>query len=208
MLKYFIYYFEQELHSLNKKIFIKNILEISKEKNSLIDETLINALKVVTPTDLFFDKSKNMNFNQNNSYFNYNFQEESLKFKFEVYEKLSSHYVDFKNNLTSNEIIALNSFILYKQFKITETDKNIGITVSTHRVYNELAFEHLKNDTIYSQINNLTLTEINNKIKTKIETLLIDAHINKKLAKHLIIDDDKVRFGKFRLMPKIHKSML
>ena len=206
MLKYFIYYFEQELHSLNKKIFIKNISEISKEKNSLIDETLINALKVVTPTDLFFDKSKNMNFNQNNSYFNYNFQEESLKFKFEVYEKLSSHYVDFKNNLTSNEIIALNSFILYKQFKITETDKNIGITVSTHRVYNELAFEHLKNDTIYSQINNLTLTEINNKIKTKIETLLIDAHINKKLAKHLIIDDDKVRFGKFRLMPKIHKS--
>ena len=78
-----------------------------------------------------------MNSNRSNFTFsNFNFQEESLNFKFEIYEKLSNHFMEFRNNLTNSEIRALNSFISDKQFKIVETDKNIGITVCKHEIYN------------------------------------------------------------------------
>ena len=144
--------------------------------------------------------------NKIHSFFNYRFQEESLNFKFEIYEKLSTHFVNFKNNLSPKEITALYSFVNYKQFKVTETDKNIGITVSTHQVYNDLALKHLQDTNIYSKIDNLNIFEINTLIKNSIDYLLTEKHITKKLSNAIIIDNNSVKFGKFRLMPKLHKS--
>ena len=107
-----------------------------------------------------------MNSNRSNFTFsNFNFQEESLNFKFEIYEKLSNHFMDFRNNLINSEIRALNSFISDKQFKIVETDKNIGITVCKHEIYNCLALEHLQDENIYSKIHDLSIIDINIRIK-------------------------------------------
>jgi len=208
LFKYFIHQFERELICLNKKIFIKNIAEPPRDQvaSQFIDPLLIPAQNN-SPYDLFFDKSRNSMYNNKiHSFFNYRFQEESLNFKFEIYEKLSTHFVNFKNNLSPKEITALYSFVNYKQFKVTETDKNIGITVSTHQVYNDLALKHLQDTNIYSKIDNLNIFEINTLIKNSIDYLLTEKHITKKLSNAIIIDNNSVKFGKFRLMPKLHKS--
>ena len=148
-----------------------------------------------------------MNSNRSNFTFsNFNFQEESLNFKFEIYEKLSNHFMEFRNNLTNSEIRALNSFISDKQFKIVETDKNIGITICKHEIYNCLALEHLQHEKIYSKIHDLSIIDINIRIKTQIDSLFTEQKINKKLSNSIIIDNKFVKFGKFRIMPKLHKS--
>jgi len=114
---------------------------------------------------------------------------------------------DFKNNLSAVQISALRLFSRHKQFKIVEADKNIGIVILTHNTYNELASEHLSDRNIYEEMNNISIEKINNDIKTEILKLSKDNHINsKRILNNLFVKNDLVKFGRFRLMPKLHKS--
>ena len=77
-----------------------------------------------------------------------------------------------KNNLSKDEIVSLKSFCRSKPFKIVETDKNTGIAVLSHKLYDSIVSKNLSNDKVYDKIDNLDIITMNKQLKTKIEFLL------------------------------------
>ena len=129
--EHFLIHFNDQMLNLNKKIFIvKDFLRRTNGTFSVMSNFKNDKQSEDNSYQNFFIKSRNKN-----DFFNLNINEEVLEFQLNVYKKLSKLTLEIKNNLTLNEISALKEYIRIKPFKIVETDKNTGIAIISHQLY-------------------------------------------------------------------------
>lgn len=198
LVKNFISNFDSELNKLNSKIFLQKMRLNNNTSNVILNSSNLSD----DPYSSFLNKSHKSSLSSNLL-----IEKEALDLKYEIYNQLSKIFFDFKNNLSAPQISALRNFSRHKQFKIVEADKNIGIVILTHNTYNDLAIEHLSDRNIYEELNNISIAQINSEIKSKLLKLFKDNHINsQRILNNLFVRNDLVKFGRFRLMPKLHKS--
>ncbi len=201
LVKNFISNFDSELNKLNSKIFLQKMRLNNNTSNVILNSNQSSNLSD-DPYSSFLNKSHKSSLSSNLL-----IEKEALDLKYEIYNQLSKIFFDFKNNLSAPQISALRNFSRHKQFKIVEADKNIGIVILTHNTYNDLAIEHLSDRNIYEELNNISIAQINSEIKSKLLKLFKDNHINsQRILNNLFVRNDLVKFGRFRLMPKLHKS--
>jgi len=96
-------------------------------------------------------------------------------------------------------------YLFEKPFLIIPCDKNIGFALIKNELYIELANEHLLDNVItYRKLDNNPLKITIDGIKEELVKLYNNGHISKLLFDKIKFDNCKL--GKFKLMPKIHKS--
>jgi hypothetical protein len=200
--EHFLIHFNDQIVNLNKKIFIvKDFLRRTENTTLVISDNIQDKNFEENVYHDFFKKSQNKN-----DFINFNVNEEVLDFQLNVYKKLSKLSIEIKNNLTMDEFFALKEYIRFKPFKIVETDKNTGIAILSHELYDSLMSKNLNNDKVYEKIDNKDIKMINIELKSKIDFLLQNNHISQRLATNVLLNNDLTRFGKIRFMPKLHKQ--
>ena len=128
---------------------------------------------------------------------------ETTEFKFSFYKDVCLDISKFTNNISKNEINLIRNYRKYKPFKIVECDKNIGMCIVSHEIYNELATSHLSSST-YEAIAFNPLSESIDNIYTVLSELFSRKHISKRLFNRLLVKDAKL--GRFRILFKLHKA--
>ena len=180
------------LHSNHKICFFKNKSMKNKSDfftSKITDEIIDNTLE-----------------NIKNSYHKcYPIQYETLKFEFEFFKIYSNIKFDYKlNNITPEQYKTIKHFIKFKPFKITECDKNIGVSILSNELYDELCLEHLNNNLYFKFIENSPLLDSIYDINDILLDLKINKNISSKLYKKSQILSAKA--GNFRILTKLHKS--
>ncbi len=134
-----------------------------------------------------------------------NLQQETLVFRDLIIKSLTRNTFADKKNLSETQISVLNRFCREKPFMIVPCDKNIGFALIKKNLYIDLALEHIMgNEITYKRLNKNPLKDTIDSIKKEILSLFNAGHISKQLFDKFKFDNCKL--GKFKLMPKIHKS--
>ncbi len=134
-----------------------------------------------------------------------NLQQETLVFRDLIIRSLSKNKFKDLRNLSDAQISVLNMYLFEKPFLILPCDKNIGFALIKKDLYIELANEHLlSNDITYCKLNYNPLKLTIDGIKKDMVSLYNNGHISKRLFDKIKFDNCKM--GKFKMMPKIHKS--
>jgi hypothetical protein len=100
----------------------------------------------------------------------------------------------------------MNKFKTEKNFKIIDCDKNIGVCFIDYKLYNQFAIHHLNNKEVYLKLKQNPLKEVIGLIENKLNFLVRNNHISKKIFTHLVNKNSKL--GTFRLLAKLHKDAL
>ena len=100
----------------------------------------------------------------------------------------------------------LKIFKKEKPFKVLELDKNIGSAIISNKLFLEIAFNNLNNFVTYEKIDFNPLDKINRNISLNLFNLQEKKLISKKLINKLYNDKYEYKLGKFRYLPKLHKS--
>ena len=95
----------------------------------------------------------------------------------------------FKPNLNKLQIQCLFKFIKEKPFKILDTDKNVGSAIISNDLYDQLAFNHLNDKSIYSEIEVNPLQPTISKINFSLNQLVKNSHISIKLFDLLVVSE-------------------
>lgn len=107
-------------------------------------------------------------------------------------------------NLSDKEFNCLFKFIKEKPFKVAECDKNIGVVIVNHNLYNNLCNSLLCDTNTYDKLDSNPLDLVNNQIKETLNYLLSNKLISKKIFEKLLVSNPKL--GKFRILFKLHKT--
>jgi hypothetical protein len=112
-------------------------------------------------------------------------QRETLDFKFDFYEKLNKlngiNLMQETLNVNSEQFYAIKDFLKRKPFVVCDCDKNIGVAIMSHEIYNQLCYSHLKDTKNFVEIEDNPLPLIEETIAEK----LLDLHNNKNISKKL-----------------------
>jgi hypothetical protein len=131
---------------------------------------------------------------------------ESIAFKFHFYQELSKQKFSYKRNLLNSEMFYLHKFVKEKPFMVAECDKNVGISILSHDIYDELCNTHLNDTRTYKELYSSPLEETTNIIKSTLNDLLISKEIIQPLYDKLQVNNAKL--GTFRILLKLHKDSL
>jgi len=184
------------------KLFLHKYCNNSSNFNA-IDSVLLNNLSSVSSDsiDVFFNKTKFLR-----DPLSYPLLNESIDFRYEIFNHFSDLKFNIKNNLNDCEIKYLYKFIREKSFKIMDTDKNVGLAIISNDLYDSLIFSHLNNCNTYSIVNNFNLDDIIFKINDLLLDLKISKSISSEIYNRILINDFFKKIGKFRILAKLHKQ--
>jgi hypothetical protein len=90
-------------------------------------------------------------------------------------------------NLNYELLESLYSFIKDRPFRVAECDKNVGLTILDHNLYDTFCLSLLNDSNTYSIIDFDPLESVNSNLKLIIENLTSSKHLDKKLANKLIL---------------------
>jgi hypothetical protein len=212
-----LYNFDTNFSIINRSILfnLNKSANKSKTKNTSqppLDKTPIPIIQTQTNmsitytqicTDLncFYEKIKEIK-NPDSYYVHKN----SIDFKFNFYYELTKQKFNYKRNLNSNEMIYLYKFMREKPFKVAECDKNIGISILSHDIYDKLCYEHLNDNNTYTLLDNDPLELTNFSLLQMVTELLTINAISENLFNKLQVKNSNL--GKFRILLKLHKEKL
>jgi len=199
---YFINNIDSSLYNFNKFLFFskRNLSNNSKQDPS---SNIDNITKRKDKNESFMDHLKS-NYLKNNISNNIPLQHETLMLKRFMFESLANVSFNNQQNLSKKEIELLYDFISEKPFIIVSCDKNVGFAILEKSLYINLANEHLNsNNRLYKKLTDNPLKITKKKIDCSLLNLNNHNHISDKLFKFLKMS--KVKLGKFKIMPKIHK---
>lgn len=183
--------------NLNKKLFLfhKNNSNSSKKisKTNDMSDDIINSLKTSN-----FYKNLNLNF----------FLSDTLDFRYELLNFISYNNFSFTKNISKEAIYIIKNFIKQRPFKILQCDKNIGFLLISNENFKFITENHLfSNSSTYIKLDSDPLNSTIENVNSKLLFLLNNNHICNKLYNCLTIkDNNDVKLGKFRILPKIHKN--
>jgi len=200
----FLNFFENELHNFNKQIFFRN--KKSTSNNSTTNTT--NLSNEQTENKSYFDYLFKQLGNNVCSKSTYPLQKETLDFKFEIYEQLSKSDGIVLSpdtfNLNSEQFRAIKDFLKRKPFVVCDCDKNIGVAIVSHEIYNKLCYTHLNDTKNFIEVQENPLPTIENTLADKLLDLNNHKIISKKLYDKLFKLNSKL--ASFRVLPKLHKD--
>ena len=110
------------------------------------------------------------------------------------------------NNLTGEELSALQSLRDNKNIVIKSADKGGAIVVMDRGAYVSEALRQLDNPKYYKRLEEPTFPNNIDKINNIVKRLNLAGTINEKQLQYLSADPDSVRARVFYLLPKIHKK--
>jgi hypothetical protein len=135
-------------------------------------------------------------------------QQETLDFKFDFYERLNKldgiKLSPETFNLSSEQFEAIKDFLKKKPFMVCDCDKNIGVAIVSHEIYNELCYTHLNDKKNFIEIEENPLQSIELMIADKLLDLYNNKNISKKMYDKLFKFNSKL--ASFRVLPKLHKE--
>ncbi len=131
---------------------------------------------------------------------------ETIDFKFDFYKYISTCNFTYKKNLSFSQIESLFYFVKNKPFKVAECDKNVGICILDHKIYDDYCNSLLSDTNTYGTVNSDPLNLITQNLNILLDELVLNKDISKKLRKKLVLE--KPKLGKFRILFKLHKSKL
>ena len=195
------------LINFNKKTFFFN----NSNKNKTItdipttntDETSIQNEDLVIFDNILTKLKKEKNKNSSNKY---PLQHETIDLEFFIFNEFNKlKFNKASTNVNIDEFMCLRKFIKTKPFKVCLCDKNVGFSVISNYLYDELSFKHLNNDDNFTKLDENPLESTKDLIKNKLLDLKINNNISNKLFNSLVIKNSKL--GTFNILPKIHKSV-
>ena len=194
-IRFFLNNLDCNIYNFNKFLFY------AKQKFLKNKENLSNS-SCSRPKDKTFiyylNKINNVNKESNIAW-----QHETLVLRNLMIQTLAKKPFNKFLNLESKEIEILYKFLKEKNFIISPCDKNVGFAIMAKELYRNLSFTHL-NSITYRKLNSNPLKITIEEIKSEISSLNANGHISDTLFKHLQFE--KCKLGKFKIMPKIHKS--
>ena len=195
--RFFYNNLDMSLLNFNKFLFFCKQNYLKTSSNSSCVKKCRNNLN----KDFMFHLNK---FTRENPLHKINLLQETLILRDLMIKSFSE--LKFKNhkNLSDEQFSFLVKFLREKPFLIISCDKNIGFALIKKELYIKLANEHLLADTTYSKLQHNPLFETVNKIKQELDNLLNKGHISNEFHKKFKFIGCKL--GKFKLMPKLHKS--
>jgi hypothetical protein len=107
-------------------------------------------------------------------------------------------------NLSSEQFEAIKDFLKKKPFMVCDCDKNIGVAIVSHEIYNELCYTHLNDKKNFIEIEENPLQSIELMIADKLLDLYNNKNISKKMYDKLFKFNSKL--ASFRVLPKLHKE--
>ena len=149
-----------------------------------------------------------LNANKKNKYFDSYLSQESIIFKLEIFSKLNTIVTSQTPNLSSFDLNTLKQFKILKPFKIVELDKNIGAGIISNVLYDNLVLEMLNDERVYQKLETNPLNECTDNLGSLLHSQCDSGNISLKLFSSLFtpIANRSLRFGSFRILPKLHKS--
>lgn len=212
---YLIYNFYISLNQLNNNCFFKKSSAINSNKES--NSNMVNANKENNPN--IINSNKNNNSNVIHTVFKYLNKEypkpTSLRFSIDFLDSFRINYMknilsqlkmskdEFKINLNSIRKALLD--IKKNNLIITTADKNIGITILTSNIYNQLCFQHLTDVKTYEKIDFNPQFKIFSDCSKELISLNNNNHISDKVFKCLYPKIHSKKLASFSIMPKLHK---
>jgi len=127
-------------------------------------------------------------------------------FKFNFYKALCDLNIENNFNVTQSEFFYMKKFKSEIPFKIIECDKNIGVCFIDSSIYNQFAIEQLNNKETYLRLNKDPLKDVMYTIEKKLNFLVKNKHISKKIFEKL--NNKNRKLATFRLSAKLHKDSL
>ena len=110
-------------------------------------------------------------------------------------------------NLSKNELEALKELKTNPDIIIKPADKNLGITVLSTTIYNELCMKHINENDCYQLLDHNPIELTNKKLITMIHHLHDNRLIN--MDQHnALLPSKEHRLGIFYGLPKLHKDKL
>ena len=97
--------------------------------------------------DCFFTKTRQV-LDPNIFYF----QQATFDLTLEFLKNISKSNIKIKRNLSTEEIESVFKFIENKPFKEVELDKNVGVGIMKHKLYNSLCYELLSDNNNYLEL--------------------------------------------------------
>jgi hypothetical protein len=191
--------FEQEFSALNKKLYILSSKKESTINNDISNLNLNVSQNLISPNLLsYFHDSTNPNSHPNHPL--------SLELKYNLLKVLSSLELNIKLNMNLNDILFLKKFKNENPFEVVQCDKNVGCAIISHELLNKLTMDHLSDIDTYKLIDIDPKETLISQINKKLSDLAKNKHIDKKLYKKLLINNDECKLGKIRILPKLHKN--
>ena len=201
--------FERSLLYNNSLNSLSTISTVNSNLNSEFNVNLISSSSsetssdspLCTSLDCFFEKVK-----KPLDPFNKLLENESIDFKFNFYKHMTNFNFSYSQNLNYDLLECLYTFIKDRPFFVAECDKNVGLTILEHDIYENFCFSLLNDSNTYSVIEHDPLESINVSLRTIINELVSSKNLDKKLANRLF--RDKPSLGNFRILFKLHKDKL
>lgn len=175
---------------------MNNLKQSNTHDNLTVNDSSASITKTDNKLECLIDKCKS---------FNLSIQLESYKLREKIINESLKKAPNFTSNLDKNQIEDLLFFVKHKPFMVTENDKNIGYSIMSKENYVKMAYKHLDDTTSYEKLSNNPLDQCISTINNCLFELKRTSDISKKLFDLLVIKSPK-NLGKFRILPKIHKS--
>lgn len=191
--KNLLFSFDNNMFDFNKQLFFK--LNSKSDNNSYKVKTKQTSCNDI---DCFIKNCKR-NYNTNVP-----FLEQSINFQIEILKELDNFDFGTFRNLSKEEILLLKDFTFNRPLKVVELDKNIGAGLISKQLYNNLCYELLDNEVVYTRIDFNPLNLICKSIEDNLLELFENLHISEELFISLIPLKNKL--GNFRILPKLHKN--
>ena len=139
-------------------------------------------------------------------YENLGLLEETIDFRYKLFQNFKNLKYNIQLNLSESQIANLNSFSRLKPFKVVDLDKNVGSALISNSLYNSLGFYSLIGNDIYIELELNPLILTIDSINLKLNSLLENNNISKRLFNLISKDIGSSKLGSYRLLPKIHKE--
>ena len=198
--------FETNFNNFNSRLnlSLKNFNRRNKDNSTQSQNLNLTINASNTLLDCFSEKCKKLR----NSFNSLKFptSKASLDFKFSFFKSLKDLNFNHSFNISKQEIFYLKKFVYEKNFKIIDCDKNVGTCFISTLIYDEIMSLHLNNPLVYLNLANNPLEETQKNILVKLNFLLINRHLTKRIYSKLINKNSKL--GNIRLLAKLHKDKL
>ena len=112
----------------------------------------------------------------------------------------------FQKNLDFKSFNNLLHSIKSNNIIVTNCDKNVGIALVQHNVYNKLCFNHLNDIITYKKIDFNPQFFLINECKFILSNLFTYNHISVKIYRKLLNNINYKKIPSFRILPKLHKD--
>ena len=199
--RFLLYDLDNSFINLNKKLFLKNSCKKSNNShNSSFDSfTTFNFNSIIKSL-----KSSNFLNNLNLNFFSSN----TLEFRYDLFKLIANNNFSLSKNFTHYQIRCIKNFIKMRPFRILQCDKNVGFLLISNENFLSLAHDHLLvTNSTYIKLNENPLDSTINNINLSLLNLFNTKSISKKLYNVLKIkDNNDVKIGHFRILPKLHKN--